>query len=133
MNRTTALLLTGLALTTLSAMAAEPPDITEGAAPVVAPGNTVVRIGNPDTAAPGSPAPAAPAVLRDLGSGCNGSWQVSGGTPARLEGGSRRPPRRRVGRGDRRALRGRPLARHLRHLPGHRQGPLNPAGRMRVG
>jgi hypothetical protein len=47
------------------------------------PGNTVVRIGNPDAAAPDPPAPAPPAVLRDLGSGCNGSWQVSGGTPAR--------------------------------------------------
>ncbi len=83
MNRTAALLLSCLVLATLPAVAAAPLDITEGAAPVVPPGNTVVRIGTPDAAVPGSPAPAPPAVLRDLGSGCNGSWQVSGGTPRR--------------------------------------------------
>jgi hypothetical protein len=83
MNRTAAMLIGCFILTTLPAVAAAPPDITEGAAPVVPPGNTVVRIGNPDAATSGPPAPAPPAVLRDLGSGCNGSWQVSGGTPAR--------------------------------------------------
>ena len=83
MNRTAALLLSCLALATLPAVAAEPPDITEGSAPVVAPGNTVVRVANPDAATPGFPSPAPPAAPRDLGSGCLGSWQVSGGTPAR--------------------------------------------------
>jgi hypothetical protein len=83
MNRTAALLLSCLVLATLPAVAAAPPDITEGAAPVVPLGNTVVRIGNPDAAVPGSPAPAPPAVLRDHGSGCLGSWQNAGGTPRR--------------------------------------------------
>jgi outer membrane protein assembly factor BamB len=82
MNRTAAPLLSGLLLATLHA-AAVPPDITDAAPPVLPPGNTVVRIANPDAAVPGSPAPAPPAVQRDLGSGCNGSWQVSGGTSAR--------------------------------------------------
>jgi len=83
MNRTTAPLLFCLVLATLPAVAAAPPDIIEGAAPVVPLGNTVVQIGNPDAAVPGSPAPAPPAVLRDVGSSCLGSWQVSGGTPRR--------------------------------------------------
>jgi len=83
MNRTAALLLSCLVLATLPAVAAAPPDITEGAAPVVPLGNTVVRIGNPGATPLELPGGAPPAAPRDLGSGCLGSWQVSGGTPAR--------------------------------------------------
>jgi hypothetical protein len=83
MNRTAAMLIGCLILTTLPAVAAAPPDMTEGAAPVVPPGNTVVRIGNPGAAPIELPSGASPATPRDVGSSCLGSWQNSGGTPAR--------------------------------------------------
>lgn len=83
MNRITALLLGCLTLTAVPLLAGSPPDVTEGAAPVVPPGNTVVQVGNPGATPLELPVGAPPAMLRDVGSGCLGSWQVSGGNPRR--------------------------------------------------
>jgi len=82
MNRTAGFLLLSLILAISSASAGTPPSIPDGAAPVVPPGTTVARIGNPGAAPPNSPA-SPPAALRDVGSGCIGSWQNAGGTPGR--------------------------------------------------
>ncbi|HPA81413.1 MAG TPA: PQQ-binding-like beta-propeller repeat protein, partial [Thermoanaerobaculales bacterium] len=83
MSHAATLLLCSLLLTTPTTLAASPPDVTDGAPPVVPPGNTVVRIGSPGAAPRELLGSAPPVTLRDVGSSCLGSWQNSGGTPAR--------------------------------------------------